>query len=1546
MPDIFDSLGGSNSDIFDRVAPTSNRSRTDIFDQVEGSGDIFDRASPNPAGNLATDVAKGVSRGWEQGIGELGGFMSAQGDQMTQAFTGDTYKDETGKVWTRTPTQKKVAGAMVKLGSFFKNYGKEVQDFYRENANKGWEAPDPTIMFGWKHPIRKAVSLAAEGAPKMAVAGAVTAATRNPVAGAAVFAPGAYEQIYHEAIDKGKSPEEAAKMATLNAAAQVGLGVVPLGQWMRGANVAKRIIRTSLSAGIVQSGGGTAVTNAIRATGIEKPKTVEEFKNIMLDGMAESMVAGVLTGGVLGAFHPVSYADRISDHVDNWANKNLDKFAKENGVSKGEAGKIVEAAKNEIIKHAQDISKEISSDPLASMPEERPIPKAPITIPEFKNTEEALKFGWENKDNPAVLEALRKNREDLQTRFRELNAKENQTPAEEQEAFRLAQISQFPREALEAAAGKIDLKSKEKMMASLKGKEESLAAAEPKNLPPGVDMEKLAAGDKENFKLFEEVFNLKKEFAARVGERYVKPGSIGTYYPGEKSIRTRAMNDLFTTAHEMFHYISDTRKVMAQIYTPKEGSKVGHPIYDKEFHPIRKEIAQIYFDLYGAPSNSASMHVAMEEGGAMLIETYIKDPEFMTKKYPAAVKEFLTPGGKFYDPHVGEFVQKARSIYEQYLKQDPLGRILARVTNKEFATDRGSFLNLRDRLAETFFDSYYTAEKLGKEAGVAFTLKDPQIWFRLGSMMKHLAYGNMEQGRGYWTMNYKTGALEKVSERNWGDLINDLNKNGVLDKFSGWLIARDQYFEFLKLDQLRSDAQTAVSTEQRHQLIKDYQDQLMYLKRQNWNRKDIEAAYADYRDQFQKYGDEFNQYTRASLKMIAQAGLITPKQYAEMAVKESYAPMKRQIYDDILGPESDRVGAAIKVGGTKISSMLRRTGGMQTIVNPLYQAIVDMGEVYNKTMKQRSVNSVLNLASHFPDFFHRLQLTTLVDKETGRVVYPQEKDNNIMMMRVAGKRVPYLVDHDIKAFIENYMTPIQISVMEKMGNFTARLFTKGTTSLYPFFAFNNFIQDQVFALGNTRTKLVPVLDAAKLLHEGLLKKDPEVARLWERYNLLGGQYMTMMQNIRAMTPEDFFHFVTREKNAIEKVTEGVDKFMDIMAMPVQASELMTRFVEFAKAVRAGDPEIVALEKAGRVSGPFHHKGTWGGRGYRFLVDQIPYFNASMQILGEQAESWTSTDPVRRQRAQFVAMSVGALMIGSMVNAYRNGTEDQKRLLRDLNAQEQSKYLFMPDPNGKDLIRIRVPDMTGSAAGIINMILLGMMSDKSRYDAGDFANAATAFIPDQLNPLSGPRLLFSWLPQIIKPAVELATNTRTFPNLRPIESEGMSYREPKFRAYPTTSQLAKDLGKSLDLSPIKVDYLIQGYLGRVTKIPTWVYEQAKGGQAKFNFNPFIRRWYFESSQVLQDYYNKSREINQKYNTLKHKFETLSPQESRDIQKEHSQVLRINQLMDDYTKQTRETELMREDLISPSKQHWIETQRARILKEIEQLLDPSPVERGEE
>lgn len=132
-----------------------------------------------------------------------------------------------------------------------------------------------------------------------------------------------------------------------------------------------------------------------------------------------------------------------------------------------------------------------------------------VEIPEFKNTEEAIAFGEKHKDNPAVLESLKANRAEIQARYKKLSEDPKATPEMEKEAFRLAQVAQFPREALEAAAGKISKDKAKNAIDKIKGK--GLGGESGQTIIPGVDVvgEKIAKAttpeNREN--VYQRVFN-------------------------------------------------------------------------------------------------------------------------------------------------------------------------------------------------------------------------------------------------------------------------------------------------------------------------------------------------------------------------------------------------------------------------------------------------------------------------------------------------------------------------------------------------------------------------------------------------------------------------------------------------------------------------------------------------------------------------------------------------------------------------------------------------------------------------------------------------------------------------------------------------------------------------------------------------------------------------------------------------------------------------------------------------------------------------------
>ena len=301
----------------------------------EATFNVLDRS------NVWMDTAKSLFRGVERIPAGIGSGMEFLGRDIVAETKSKTipivpFPGLKSIPWLRIPKGKtsKLGEAIdnffLKFGDTLAEIGQTTKNFYNEAANKGIESPNPAVLMGWKHPFRKTISLAAENLPLLGIAAGVTAITKSPTAGAATFFPAIAGDFYEEAVKKGVDPLRAADLAVIDGTVQTALETIPLTGWMRGGHIIKRVFRTALQEGLIEEGTQQVFENSLKALNWQEPRPLWDR---LTDGLAESILAGAVSGGALGVFQAPHIDDIRYDLHNQVINEGLKQGLTEDEIS-------------------------------------------------------------------------------------------------------------------------------------------------------------------------------------------------------------------------------------------------------------------------------------------------------------------------------------------------------------------------------------------------------------------------------------------------------------------------------------------------------------------------------------------------------------------------------------------------------------------------------------------------------------------------------------------------------------------------------------------------------------------------------------------------------------------------------------------------------------------------------------------------------------------------------------------------------------------------------------------------------------------------------------------------------------------------------------------------------------------------------------------------------------------------------------------------------------------------------------------------------------
>lgn len=563
---------------------------------------------------------------------------------------------------------------------------------------------------------------------------------------------------------------------------------------------------------------------------------------------------------------------------------------------------------------------------------------------------------------------------------------------------------------------------------------------------------------------------------------------------------------------------------------------------------------------------------------------------------------------------------------------------------------------------------------------------------------------------------------------------------------------------------------------------------------------------------FQEARKSYREYNNGMIDLMVESGRLSKEQAVELK-KGDYVPYYRDKGGEIIDTENN-----IRVGDIKTQAYLKELiGGDSAIVNFETGALQNtymltdmaMSNIAAKNtaytlsklgmaeVKNGSGSAKSNIIRFYENGVQKhaevntrgnyLQLEERLDKmrASGKANTPEYKK---LRERAEASRASESAFGDIPAdMIVKGMEgvtsamPAGVAMMRGPANLLRKAVTRN-----PAYAVRIALKDSLSGWITSGADVKPFVSIMGGIKKSWQGDAPEVRSLQSQGIIGGHAFAGTMSDMRTIAQQ-----IAQGQSGWEKLWAKADR-MAIMADEAQRVSLYNGFIK--KGMSEMEATLATLESANFTK-----------HGYsptvKALSTMIPFFNAQIQGINVFARAISGTSlfqdklGVREAMLKRGMMLAGATMAYSALmqnnEAYKNATETDK-----LN------YWFVPLPFMDEPVRVPIPFEAGAVFKAIPEAIYNLMASDSK--SKDVLPAVGRLA---LNSIPGMSNMF--LPQGIKPVIELTTGTSFF-TLEGIESARQKAELPGYRSGTNTTELSKALGKALNVSPIQIDYAINGY----------------------------------------------------------------------------------------------------------------------------------------
>ena len=606
----------------------------------------------------------------------------------------------------------------------------------------------------------------------------------------------------------------------------------------------------------------------------------------------------------------------------------------------------------------------------------------------------------------------------------------------------------------------------------------------------------------------------------------------------------------------------------------------------------------------------------------------------------------------------------------------------------------------------------------------------------------------------------------------------------------------------------------------------------------------------------EEWYDTWQAYNSNTVKFLRDTGMIDDAGAQLWLSQSDYFPFYR----------TDKTGKDIshpKVFGglTSVTNLKALKGGEEAIDVPLMEAILtNLDSAIAMGMKnvaqQRIVRDMITIG-------------------LGRMVQPGEniEGRPAVTFKVGGKKYSAFIDDPL--IFESMQAVPEVNMDGLLGN----LFTAPAKILRelivrePGYVVANMLRDTASVVLTSGSNIIPVVDTVRNFGRGLENL--------EKFGVVGGYDF-------ARDPGDVVKFVSDEARKqghefpvrentkwdqvvnsnyirpLTRVWNGLGKISDM-------AEASTRNAVYEDTMsRTGNWVQAAYDALSVIN--YGRRGR--NAGLRFITASVPFLNARIQGLDKLYQAGMGRSGIYPERKKNILRFVAhaGLMVVLTGLYYAMISDDE--LYENENPEVRDNYYIIP---------IKKADLANREPGFAFKIPIpfevGILfkTIPERIMDAYYKDAPSKDLKDSLFRATTSTLGFNPVPQVVLPIFETVANYDTFTG-RSIIPQYMQDRDPIAQSRFGTNELARRLGEAAGISPLKLDHLMNGYLG---SLGTYTLDTVDSvlrdndrayPERKWFEYPFVRRFFTTAMRpgLQEQFYELDARVNgviQSMNTLR-------------------------------------------------------------------------------